>query len=345
MGIQTHAVSGMQARAVSGTQPPLKLVTASVPTCPAVRLSNGVEMPMVGFGTSFFPEGRCEPETVWEALPKALKAGIRHIDTAHMYQNERHIGDMLGRKMEAGELSRSQIFVTTKVGHPPKPLLLEPSDGETSYMLDPSQDAGEGLLKQFRGCLRRLGLGYVDLLLIHWPGPYLGQQNAELNKQKRIQMWAAMEEIYEARLARSIGVSNFTEEHLKDILPGCKVKPHVNQIEMHPFLTQSSLKAFCANHGITLTAYSPLGGGRVPVLAEEPAITDAAASLKASPAQIILKWLMQQGVVVIPKSSSIERMQQNLAAACLPDLSEEQMEQIEALDEGLHTGRDPNIIA
>jgi len=335
----------IQVRAVSGTQPPLKPVTAGAFTCPAVRLSNGVEMPMVGFGTSFFPEGRCEPEAVWEALPKALEAGMRHIDTAHMYQNERHIGDMLGRKMEAGELSRSQIFITTKVGHPPKPVLLEPSDGETAYMLDPSQDAGEGLLKQFRGCLRRLGLGYVDLLLIHWPGPYLGQQNAELNKQKRIQMWAAMEGIYEARLARSIGVSNFTEEHLKDILPGCKVKPHVNQIEMHPFLTQSSLKAFCANHGITLTAYSPLGGGRVPVLAEEPAITDAAALLKATPAQIILKWLMQQGVVVIPKSSSIERMQQNLAAARLPDLSAEQMEQIEALDEGLRTGRDPDSIA
>mmetsp|Transcript_2406 Transcript_2406/g.4404 ORF Transcript_2406/g.4404 Transcript_2406/m.4404 type:complete len:335 (+) Transcript_2406:83-1087(+) len=332
-------------RVVSSNQPPVvKRLKPGAFTCPVTKLANGVEVPKVGFGTAFFPEGRREPEVVWEALPKALEAGMCHIDTAHMYGNERHIGEMLGRRIEAGELSRTDVFITTKVGHPPVGLWPEPSDGETAYMQDPSQHAGAGLTKQFQGCLRRLGLGYVDLLLIHWPGPYNGQE-AVLNKEKRIQMWAAMEELYERRLARSIGVSNFTEEHLKDILPGCKVKPHMNQIEMHPFLSQNSLRKFCMDNDIALTAYSPLAGGKVDSLIKEPAILDAAVALKAKPGQIVLKWLMQRGAVVIPKSSSIERMRENLAAASLPDLSEEQLKRIEALDEGLHTCSDPNNIS
>lgn len=299
---------------------------------------------MVGFGTAFFPDGRREPELIWETLPKALESGIFHIDTAHMYGNERHIGDILGRRIEAGELSRSQVFITTKVAHPPLDFWPEPSDGETAYMQDPAQHAGAALTKQFMGCLQRLGLGYVDLLLVHWPGPYNGQA-AALNKRKRIQMWEAMEEIYERRLARAIGVSNFTEQHLNDILPGCKVKPHMNQIEMHPFLVQECLRTFCDEHDIAITAYSPLAGGKVESLVKEPAIVDAAREVNATPVQIVLKWLMQRGVVVIPKSSSIDRMRENSAAASLPDLSEDQMQRIEALDEGLHTCSNPNNIA
>lgn len=330
-------------RAVSQTQPAIKRLKPGF-KCPVATLSNGVEVPLVGFGTAFFPEGRREPEVIWEALPKALEAGMCHIDTAHMYGNEQHIGSMLGRRIEAGELSRSDVFITTKVAHPPISLWPEPSDGETAYMADASRDSGEALIQQFEGCLRRLGLGYVDLLLIHWPGPYNGKE-AAMNKEKRLQMWAAMEQIYERRLARSIGVSNFMEKHLQDILPSCKVKPHMNQVEMHPLLSQSSLREFCKKNNIVLTAYSPLAGGKVESLIKEPAIVNAATELGVKPGQLVLKWLMQRGAVVIPRSSSTERMRENLAAASLPDLSEEQMQGIDALNEDLHTCSDPNDIA
>jgi len=313
-----------------------------------MELRNGVRMPSIGFGTAF---GLRSPETTWSALPVALECGFTHVDTAAMYGNERHIGDVLGRQFADKRLSRSDIFVSTKVSHPPMPSVVpEPSRGETEHMLEASADSGKALQRQFFGSLERLGLGYVDLLLIHWPGPRPGEYDetafdaAKHNRRKRHEMWKALEFLLDKKLTRAIGVSNFTKRHLEELLSdGVHVVPHVNQMEVHPYLSQEQLRQYCAEKGIVLNAFSPLARGRTGLL-DDPTINKIAQTRQWSSAQVVLRWLLQRGIASIPKSSSNERMADNLATEKLPALSDDEMGEINGLNCDMHTYPDPEAI-
>mmetsp|Transcript_100990 Transcript_100990/g.283093 ORF Transcript_100990/g.283093 Transcript_100990/m.283093 type:complete len:329 (-) Transcript_100990:312-1298(-) len=318
---------------------------------PRTVLANGVRVPMVGFGTAFFSDdGVRLPEQVWSTLPAALEAGCRHIDTARMYGCERHVGTVLGRYFMEGRLTRGDLFVTTKVGHPPTKDYLA---AKTQYIYDTSISAYDGVLREFYECLDDLGLGYVDLLLVHWPGlfdspsrfptgwkvPLLSKPAA---RKKRAEMWAALENIYERKLARAIGVSNFTREHLEHLLPLCKVLPMINQLEIHPYLVQCEFVTFCQTQGIHVTAFAPLASGKANVLAD-PKIKELADSKGVSPSQLVLSWLVQRDIIVIPKSSNRGRIAQNLRVSTAL-LDGEEMKIMDSLDRGLRTVTDPTDI-
>lgn len=268
-----------------------------------------------------------------------------------MYGNERHVGDVLGRFMAPGGVPRERLFVSTKVAHPPFPSVLpEPSRWATAHMQDARADSRKGVLDQFCGCLDRLGLGSVDLLLLHWPGPRPGNFDAGSydaaahNRRKRREMWSAMEEIHDRKLARAIGVSNFNQRHLDELLAdGARVVPHVNQIELHPYCAQAPLVDYCRRKGIVVTAFSPLARNRAGLL-DDAVLAEVARARGWTVGQVVLRWLTQRGVAAVPKSSSRERMVENLAAAALPELSEEDMSRIDSLDRGLFSFTDPEDI-
>jgi len=336
-------------------EPPAKKIKVALDDAPLdmVTLANKVQMPLVGFGTAWFsPQEGLDTvlrneESAWRGVTRALELGYRHIDTAHMYGNEEHVGTILGQMIADGRVQRSDVWITTKVCHPQAPQnfgLRDPSDGETAHMHDPSMDSEKALLDEFYGCLKRLKLGQVDLLLVHWPGPY-GNRDYELGKKKRRQMWTAMERIYEAKLARCIGVSNFMIPHLQEVLDFCAVKPMMNQVEIHPYLSQQELHDFCKLHEIRLTAYCPLAQGSLGLL-QDPVLVDIANKKYVDVGQVILRWLGQRGILMIPKSSSERRQAANLRCmqAC-PELSETEMASIDDLNCGRRCCDDPNLIA
>ena len=229
---------------------------------PALRLNNGVEIPQVGFGVFLIPE--TETKT---AVATALAAGYRHIDTAKLYQNEAEVGEAIA---ESG-IAREEIFVTTKVWN--------------------SEQGYEPAIESFEASMDRLGLDVLDLLLIHWPVPEL---------DRYVETWRAFEKLYADGRVRAIGVSNFHIPHLQRLLDEGSVVPAVNQIELHPQLPQAELREFHAQHGIVTEAWSPLARGGA-VLAD-PTVTTIAERVGKSPAQVLLRWSLQLGNVVLPRS-------------------------------------------
>eukprot|EP00429_Kryptoperidinium_foliaceum_P061303 CAMPEP_0176077832 /NCGR_PEP_ID=MMETSP0120_2-20121206/38920_1 /TAXON_ID=160619 /ORGANISM="Kryptoperidinium foliaceum, Strain CCMP 1326" /LENGTH=328 /DNA_ID=CAMNT_0017411573 /DNA_START=33 /DNA_END=1019 /DNA_ORIENTATION=- len=327
------------------------MATGAEPDVPKTLLSNGVRVPMVAFGTSFVSkEGVRSPEEVWTALPAALDAGCRHIDTSSMSGCERHVGTVIGQYMMAGKLKREDLFVCTKVGHPPT---VDFHGAKTEYIYDPSISAFDGVLKEFYMSLGNLGLGYVDLLLVHWPGLFRAPQRFPPNwtvpapsravaQKKRLEMWSALELIYSRKQARAIGVANFSREHLEHLLPACKVMPMINQLEVHPYCSQAEVVTFCQTHGIQIAAYAPLGAPSNKVL-EDPKIVELARTKGVSPSDVVLSWLLQRDIVVVPPSSSSKRWAQNLhVSQGLLDGAEVAM--MDGLDYGLHGSPDPNDI-
>jgi diketogulonate reductase-like aldo/keto reductase len=237
-----------------------------------------------------------------EAVAAALRAGYRHVDTARVYGNEKDVGAAIA----ASGIPRSEIFVTTKLWN---------------------EDQGyDTALRAFDGSLERLGLDYIDLYLIHWPVPRL-----------RLESWRALEKIFSDKRARAIGVSNFMTHHLDELLAKAKVVPAVDQFELSPFLQQRDARASCAKHGIVVEAYSPLTRAKK---LGHPAIASIAKRIGKTPAQVMLRWGVQQGVVILPKSIHEERI---VANAQLFDfeLDAAAMRELDALDEGLATGWDP----
>lgn len=213
------------------------------------------------------------PEQAKKAVMDALSMGYRHIDTAAFYGNEREVGDAI---RESG-IDRDEVFITTKVWN---------------------DDHGyERAREAFRRSLRLLGLDQVDLYLIHWPMP------------ERLETWRALESIYEEGGARAIGVSNFMPRHLDDILRSGSTIPAVDQVEMHPFLQRNDVLQRCRENGIAVEAFSPLARGR---RMDDPAIVEVASRNGRTPAQVMLRWCLQRGVAAIPKTTSRERMKENL---------------------------------
>ena len=267
---------------------------------PTVKLLDGNSMPQLGLGVYKVADEIAEPLVV-----HAVEAGYRLIDTASMYENERGVG--LGVR-NAG-VPREELFVTTK------------------FWLD---DLGyENTLRAFDRSLALLGLDYLDLYLIHWPAPKRGLLYVD--------SWKAMEKLKNEGLIRSIGVSNFHAHHLEEILKVAEHRPTVNQVELHPWLAQREILEFDRAHEIVTQAWSPLARGQI--LGNE--LLDALASKYGkSPAQVVIRWHLQRGVSVIPKSNSPERISQNIDVFDF-ELSAEDMAAIDGLDRGFRTGVDP----
>jgi diketogulonate reductase-like aldo/keto reductase len=270
----------------------LDVTTATLP------LTSGTSIPRVALGVYQTEPG----DETRNAVLAALELGYRHIDTARLYDNERDVGEAI----RASGIPRDQIFVTTKLWN---------------------DDHGyDRALRAFDKSLERLGLGYIDLFLIHWPVA-----------DKRGDSWRALERVFDEGRARAIGVSNYVVRHLDELLGNAKHKPHVNQVELSPFLQRRETRALCAKHQIVVEAYSPLTRGE---RLADPVIAAVARAVNRTPAQVVLRWSLQHGNVVLPKSIRRERIAEN---ARLFDftLTDDQMRQLDALDEGFATCWDP----
>jgi 2,5-diketo-D-gluconate reductase A len=244
-------------------------------------------------------------EAATDAVQLALESGYRHIDTAAMYQNERGVGEGVRRS----GIAREDVFVTTKV-----------------WKDDNGYDTA---LRSFDSSLERLGFDYVDLYLIHWPAPLT---------DRYVDTWKALETLAADGRARSIGVSNFHTKHLERLARETDVVPAVNQVELHPRLPQEHVRAYDSEHGIATEAWSPLARGR---LLEDPVLARLAAKHGRSPAQVVLRWHLQLGNIVIPKSATPSRIRENLDVFDF-DLDTDDMIAIAALETGERTGRDPD---
>lgn len=267
---------------------------------PPIILNNGVEMPQLGFGVWQVPDDEAEA-----AVTTALEAGYRSIDTAAIYGNE----EGTGKAIAASGIAREELFVTTKLWN--------------------SDQGHDSTLRAFDASLEKLGLDHVDLYLIHWPLP---------SKGLAVDTYKAFEKILADGRAKSIGVSNFLPEHLERLLAETSVIPAVNQIELHPHLQQRASRAFHAEQGITTEAWSPLGQGKG--LLEVPAIIAIAQKHGRTPAQVVLRWHIQLGNVVIPKSVTPSRIKENIDVFGF-ELDPEDMAAISALNEDRRLGPDP----
>ncbi len=267
---------------------------------PTVSLNDGNTIPVIGLGVAELSEEETE-----RAVSAALEAGYRSIDTASAYGNEAAVG----RAIAASGVPRSELFVTTKL-----------ATGDQGFQS--SQDA-------CKASLERLGLDYVDLYLIHWPA---GEHGAYIDS------WGGLMKSREVGHTRSIGVANFHDEHLSNVIDLSFVTPVVNQIELHPLLNQAALRAVNADRDVVTEAYSPLGVGR---LLDNPTITSVAQAHGKSPAQVLIRWSIQLGNVVIPRSASPERIKENLDVFDF-ELTDDEMATLNGLDDGTRFRPDPD---
>lgn len=269
-------------------------------TVPNIKLNNGIEIPQLGYGVFQIP-----PDKTAEAVAGALEVGYRHIDTAEMYRNEQGVGEGVRRS----GIDRSEIFVTSKLNngyHDPKKAVAA-----------------------FDETLKTLGFDYVDLFLIHWPLP---------DVLDYVETWKALEGIYHAGKARSIGVSNFQIPHLERLLKETDVVPVVNQIEVHPEMTQEPLRAFGVSKGIATEAWSPIAQGKI---LDNPTIGSIAKKIGKTPAQVVLRWHIQRGDIVFPKSVTPSRVKENFELFDF-SLSNDDVAAISALNKDARIGPNPD---
>lgn len=269
---------------------------------PSVTLNNGAIMPQIGLGVWQARNGN----EVEAAVAAALSAGYRLIDTASAYGNEEGVG----RAIEQSGVNRADLFITTKLWN-----------ADQGY---------ERTLAAFDTSLDRLGLDYIDLYLIHWPMPA---------HDTYVETWRALEKLYTDGRVRSIGVSNFTPDHLKKLLKTATVVPAVNQIELHPQFPQRKTREFCKSVGIAVESYSPLGGSKSALLTH-PLLLSLGEKYHKSTAQVVLRWHVQQGLIVIPKSIHPERIASNIDIFDF-ELSDEDMYSLATLATGKRIGIDP----
>jgi len=288
-----------------------------------LSFSNGDTMPALGLGT-----WKSEPGEVGRALHAALEIGYRHIDCAAIYGNEPEIGQALFRAIDSGEVARGDLWITSKLWN--------------------SEHAPEDVRPALEQTLSDLRLESLDLYLMHWPIalkkgamiPESADDFLSLSERPLADTWAAMEECVDAGLCRHIGVSNFSVRRLEELRPDARIQPVMNQVEMHPYLQQPGLFDYCGAHGIHLTAYAPLGSGDRPgrlrdedelVLLDDPVVAGVASRIGCTPAQVLIRWAIERGISVIPKSVNPKRLAENFAAGDL-ELSEEDMNSLAALD-------------
>lgn len=265
------------------------------------KLNNGVEIPAVGLGV-FRLEDNIKTQ---QAVETALAMGYRHIDTAKVYGNEEGVG----MAIKASGIAREDIFVTTKLWN----------DDQRSGLVEEAFDAS----------LKRLNLDYVDLYLIHWPVA-----------EKIQETWKKLEQIYKSGRVKAIGVSNFREHHLKALKEVSDLIPAVNQIELHPYLTQTADVDYCNKEGIKVQAWSPFTAAQTGLLTEKT-LTDIAAKYAKSAAQVVLRWDYQRGIITIPKSANESRMKENISIFDF-ELTNDEMSQVSSLNKNQRVGSDPD---
>ena len=266
---------------------------------PSKTLENGVKMPYLGLGVYKMTDR----EEALQAITKALEVGYRSIDTAALYDNETEVGEAI----RSSNIPREEIFVTTKVWN---------------------KDQGyDNTLRAFETSLKKLGLVYIDLYLIHWPV-----------EDKFLDTYRAIERLYDEKLIRVPGVSNHHQHHLEKIFAKANVKPMVDQIELHPYLSQKPLLNFCKENGIAVTAWGPLGRGQI---VEDEKIVQLANKYNKTAAQIILRWHYQNDVITIPKSVTPSRIEENINIFNF-ELIQEDIQAIDALNRDYRTGKDPD---
>ncbi|GIN85956.1 putative oxidoreductase YtbE [Heyndrickxia sporothermodurans] len=266
-------------------------------------LNNGVKMPWLGLGVFKVEDGN----EVINSVKAAIKNGYRSIDTAAVYDNETGVGIGIREGLKEAGISREDLFVTSKVWN--------------------SDFGYETTLAAFETSLKKLGLDYLDLYLIHWPV-----------EGKYKDTWRALETLYKDGKIKAIGVSNFQIHHLEDLLKDAEIKPMVNQVECHPLLSQKELLAYCKDKGIQLEAWSPLAQGQ---LLDHPVLQEIASKYNKSIAQVILRWDLQNGVVTIPKSIKEHRIIENATIFDF-ELSSDDMERIDSLNQNHRVGPDPD---
>jgi 2,5-diketo-D-gluconate reductase A len=273
-----------------------------VTAIPDITLNNGQNIPQFGFGVFLV-----KPEETVAAVSTALEVGYRHIDTAEMYGNEKEVGEAISRS----DLDRADVFITTKLSNDAH----EPDEARLAF--DES--------------LKALGVDYVDLFLIHWPLPtrYDGDY---------VSTWKTLEEFYREGRARSVGVSNFQPRHLRRLHTESDIPPAVNQIEVNPYLTQDEVRGFCAEHQIAIEAWSPLGRGNV---LNDPMIESIAHRAGKTPAQVVLRWHIERGDIIFPKSVTPARIKENFGIFDF-ELPPEDIEAITLLNRDERTGPDPD---
>lgn len=272
---------------------------------PKYTLNNGVSIDALGYGVYKVPAEDCA-----DLVATALDTGYRTIDTAALYGNEAGVGQAVNRAV-AGGLPREEVFVTSKVWN--------------------TEQGYDSTLAAFDASMDQLGLDYLDMFLIHWPCPERGLF---------IPTYKALETLYQQGRVRAIGVSNFEPVHLKALLDACEVIPAVNQVELHPWLAQRELLALHAELGIATQAWSPLARGAI---LADPALLALAAEHGRSTAQIVLRWHVQSGQLVIPKASSAQRIRENLSVFDF-SLTDADMARVDALDQGRRSGSNPNQV-
>jgi 2,5-diketo-D-gluconate reductase A len=273
-------------------------------TVPAIKLNNGIMIPQLGFGTY-----QVTPQETVSVVSQALEIGYRHIDTAEMYGNEKEVG----KAVKDSGIARSEIFITSKLNNG----FHNPEDAR----------------KAFDASLADLASDYVDLFLIHWPLPTLYDGGF-------VSTWKVLEEFLKEGRAKSIGVSNFQKHHLEELIEQSDIIPAVNQIELHPYLTNTELAEFGKAHNIATEAWSPIAQGGV---LKDVVIADIAENVNRTSAQVVLRWHIQHGYIVFPKSSTPERIKENFALFDF-ELTDQQMKQIDGLDkdEAGRTGPNPD---
>ncbi len=268
---------------------------------PNITLNNGVEIPQLGFGVY-----QVKPDETKDATLEALEIGYRHIDTAQMYRNEKGVGEAV---RESG-LDRSDVFITSKLNN--------------------GFHAHDDAMKAFDASLETLGFDHLDLFLIHWPLPGIDIDF--------IETWGALEEIYASGRARAIGVSNFQPSHLRRVIQEGTVPPAVNQIEVHPYLTQDDVRAANTENGVATEAWSPIAQGLV---LDDPVIENIAKAHGKTPAQVVLRWHLQRGDIVFPKSVTPDRVKENFELFDF-ELSGSELGFISALTKDQRTGPNPD---
>lgn len=269
-----------------------------------VEFYNGNTIPALGLGT-FRVENNDECR---EAVKHAIESGYRHIDTAQTYKNEEKVGQGIKEGLESAGLNREDLFITTKLWM-------------TDYGMENVQNA-------YEASLQRLGLDYVDLYLIHWPGD---------DKELIAETWKAMEALYNDGKIKNIGVSNFNFSHLESLLQEASIKPVINQIECHPYLTQKDLRTYLKAQKIVAQSWSPLMNGQI---LEDETVKEIAEEIGKTPAQVIIRWNIDEDIVVIPKSVTPSRIEENLNVFDF-ELNEDQLSRLNNLNKDERIGPDP----
>lgn len=287
-----------------------------------VKLNSGYEMPVVGLGTWRIPEDKAE-----ESVYNAIKLGYRHIDCAYCYENEKEVGLGIKKAIDEGIVKRSDLFITSKLWN--------------------NHHAPEHVPQAIKYSLKCLGLTYLDLYLVHFPVAFkfngVGDDDkGSIKENGKILLanvplqktWEAMEKLVKDGLTRSIGVSNYGVCQILDVLSYCKIKPAVNQFELHPFFTRKGLVNECLSNGIHVVAYGSLGSGEDDSPLKEKVVVEIAKKHKKTEAQVLLKWAVQIGVLVIPKSNSLNRIKENIDLFSFK-LTDDEVKSISALNKNL----------